>query len=77
MFEEKMKKVVIKIKGMNCGHCEKHVTEELEKVNGVKNIRVSASDGEAYLEVEDFVKEGDLKDAVKRTGYNPVEVING
>ncbi len=69
-----MKKVKIKIEGMSCGHCESHVVEELEKLKGVRNILVSASKGEANLEIEDSVKKGDLIKAVKEAGYNPMEV---
>ncbi len=69
-----MKKVNIKIEGMSCGHCESHVVEELEKLKGVRNILVSASKGEANLEIEDSVKKEDLIKAVKEAGYNPMEV---
>jgi len=69
----KMKKVNIKIEGMSCGHCESHVVEELEKIKGVKNISVSASEGKANLEIEDFVKKNDLENAVKEAGYSPME----
>jgi len=72
-----MKKVKIQIEGMSCGHCESHVAGELEKIKGVDNVLVSASEGEANLEIEDFVKKDDLE-KIKDAGYNPVEVkING
>jgi len=73
-----MKKVKIQIEGISCAHCESHVAGELEKIKGVDNVLVSASEGEANLEIEDFVNENDLKKAVKDAGYNPVGVkING
>jgi len=40
----------------------------------IDNVLVSASEGEANLEIEDFVKKDDLENAIKKAGYTPTKV---
>ena len=35
----------LKVSGLTCGHCVAHVTEELEALNGVKNVSVLLNKG--------------------------------
>ena len=35
----------LKVSGLTCGHCVAHVTEELEALNGVKNVSVLPNKG--------------------------------
>ena len=35
----------LKVSGLTCGHCVAHVTEELEALNGVKNVSVLLNQG--------------------------------
>ena len=36
----------LKVSGLTCGHCVAHVTEELEALNGVKNVSALLNKGE-------------------------------
>ena len=45
----------IKIKGMTCNHCVMAVTKALEKIDGVKNVKVDLAKAEATF---DEVKTG-------------------
>ncbi|MAH48354.1 heavy metal translocating P-type ATPase, partial [Candidatus Pacearchaeota archaeon] len=69
----KMKKVKMDIEGMTCASCAGHVEKELSKI-GAKDISVNAVTGKAFLEVDDSVDGGKLKDAVKEAGYTPLGV---
>lgn len=64
-----MKKLKISIGGMHCASCAANIERSLSKVNGVKNPRVNLIMKKCYAEIEDNVKEEDLKKAVKRAGY--------
>lgn len=64
-----MKKLKIGIEGMHCASCASNIERSLSKVNGVKNPRVNLIMKKCYAEIEDNVKEEDLKKAVKRAGY--------
>ena len=64
-----MKKVTMHIQGMYCASCATNIQRSLCKVNGVKNVRVNMLMKKGYADVEDNVKEEDLKKAIKRAGY--------
>ncbi|WP_039930353.1 heavy-metal-associated domain-containing protein, partial [Anaerostipes caccae] len=65
--ETKMKKT-ISIEGMMCEHCVKHVTDALNKLDGVA-AEVSLSDKNAVVNLEKEVSEEVLKQAVEDAGY--------
>ncbi|MDR2103510.1 MAG: cation transporter [Treponema sp.] len=64
-----MMKTTLKIEGMSCDHCVKHVTEALEEVPGVKSAKVSLKEKSAAVEHGDEVKVDALKAAVVEAGY--------
>jgi copper chaperone CopZ len=35
-----MSEITYSVPGMHCGHCERAVSEELRRVNGVESVRV-------------------------------------
>lgn len=65
----------LKIEGMTCKHCVKHVKEALEELNGVKHVKVSLENKNATLET-DKVNDDMLKNAVSEAGYEVVDIIN-
>ena len=70
--EENIMKVELKIEGMMCGHCEAHVKQALEAVDGVKEALVSHESGTAEVTLEHEVDRALLKNAVENAGYNVV-----
>ncbi|MDR1374977.1 MAG: cation transporter [Treponema sp.] len=64
-----MMKTTLKIEGMSCDHCVKHVKEALEAVEGVKSAQVSLKDNAAQVDHGDGVKLDALKAAVSGAGY--------
>lgn len=67
--EEEMAHKQLKVEGMMCDHCVAHVTEALEGVKGVKNVKVSLTDGTADLDAGLLVKNDALVKAVEDAGY--------
>jgi copper ion binding protein len=65
-------KTTLKIEGMSCEHCVKHVTEALEAVEGVKSAKVSLKDKSAAVDHGDGVQLDALKAAVTEAGYETV-----
>ena len=70
--EENVMKVELKIEGMMCGHCEAHVKQALEAVDGVKEALVSHERGTAEVTLEHEVDRALLKNAVENAGYKVV-----
>lgn len=59
----------LKIKGMSCQHCVKHVTNALQEVAGVTAVKVDLDQANATVETDGSVGEQVLKDAVAEAGY--------
>ncbi len=59
----------IEIKGMMCGHCEKHVKNALEAIDGVTSAEASHEKGTAVVQLSADVADEVLKKAVKDADY--------
>ena len=70
--EVKVMEKVIKVEGMNCGHCEARVNEALKKVDGVSDAVANHTLNEVKLTLSKDVDEKLLKDAVEGAGYKYV-----
>ena len=64
----------IKVKGMMCAHCEAHVKEALEKINGVEEATANHEANLVTLKTSADVAEADLKAAVESAGYEFVGI---
>lgn len=67
-------KKVLKIEGMMCQHCVRHVTKALQEVGGVKEIVVSLEEKQAKITLEKPIEEKVLVDAVVEAGYEVVSI---
>lgn len=61
-------KKTIAIEGMMCEHCVKHVTDALNKLDGV-DAEVSLDDKNACVELKTDISDEELKQAVEDAGY--------
>lgn len=62
----------IKIKGMSCNHCVMAVTRALNEIDGVKDVKVDLSKGEATFDEAGTVDMNLIKDKIKKAGYEVV-----
>ena len=67
--QEDSMKVTLKIEGMMCAHCEKHVKDALEAVEGVLSAEASHKKKRAVVTLEKEVDNALLVAAVKEAGY--------
>ncbi|MBE6117511.1 MAG: heavy metal translocating P-type ATPase [Erysipelotrichaceae bacterium] len=72
--EDKHMKVVMKIEGMMCPHCEMTVKKALEGVAGVISAAADHEKNEAVVEVEGTVDREALKQAVEAKDYKVTEI---
>ena len=63
-----MKKVV-KVNGMNCNHCEMHVQDAIEELDGVLNVKADHNTGTVEIECNKEVPDDMIKTAVEEAGY--------
>ena len=67
--------VVMDIKGMTCEVCPVAIKKSLEKVAGVKSVKVSFEDKKARLTVDDTVTDKTLEEAVQKIGQYKGTVV--
>ena len=71
-IKEEKKMITLKVEGMMCGNCVKHVKEALEKFDGVQAI-VDLNSKMATIMKPDSVSVDDLKKAIIDAGYQIIE----
>lgn len=60
------------VKGMTCGNCVRHVTEEVQGVAGVTNVEVTLETG-AVVVTADSIDDDAIEAAVVEAGYELVK----
>ena len=73
-FEEDLKtmKTTLKIEGMMCKHCQKHVHDALAKMDGVTEVEVSLENKNAVVTSEKEISTADFKKVIDDAGYELV-----
>ena len=71
--EDNSMEKILKIEGMMCGHCEMHVKNALEAIDGVDSALVSHENGTAIVTLSKEVSFDTLKQAVVDQGYKVIE----
>jgi copper chaperone CopZ len=59
----------LRITGMTCNNCVRHVGEALKKVAGVANVEVNLPEGQAMVDHDDLTTLPALVAAVESAGY--------
>ncbi|MEG1800845.1 MAG: cation transporter, partial [Oscillospiraceae bacterium] len=72
--KEKDSMVILKIEGMMCGHCVKHVQAALEGIEGV-TATVDLEKNQATVTSKTAIDTDLLVAAVKNAGYEVTQVI--
>lgn len=77
LHEENVKReeknlTTIKVEGMTCGHCEKRVSEALEKTGKAKNVLAKHEDGTVKF-VDSGITAEEIKKAVEEAGYKIIK----
>jgi Cu2+-exporting ATPase len=72
--EENKVKETVKIEGMMCAMCEKHVKAGLEAVEGISSAAASHEAGTAVITADRDIPEAEIKKAVEDAGYKFVGI---
>ena len=64
----------LKVEGMMCQHCVKHVTDALLGVEGVQSVDVNLKKKEALVVCDSDVADDALRLAVTNAGYEVVKI---
>ncbi len=64
---------LIKIEGMMCSNCERHVKDALENIKGIKVETISYKDKVAIIKA-DRINEDEIKEVISKAGYEVVDI---
>ena len=67
--EEKNMETTLKIKGMMCMHCQKHVTEALSKMAQVTAVEVNLEAGTAKVKASRSISRDEFSKVITEAGY--------
>ena len=70
-----MIRTTIQVSGMICGMCEAHVNDAVRAAFQVKKVSSSRSKGETVIESEKPLDQEKLRQAINKTGYLMLSVI--
>ncbi len=59
----------LRVEGMTCENCVRHVREALERVNGVDDVSLDLTTGQATVEHADAVPSERLALVIENEGY--------
>ena len=70
-FEEELKTMTttLKIEGMMCKHCQKHVHDALANMDGVTSVEVSLEDKSAQVTSDKEISRADFEKVITDAGY--------
>lgn len=60
---------VLRVEGMMCAHCQKHVQEALAKLDGVTNVEVSLENKTATVQMTRDIPFNEFEKTIKDAGY--------
>jgi copper ion binding protein len=61
------------VKGMTCGHCVNHVTEEVKKIAGVTAVDIALETGAVTVTSDHNLTAAEVEAAVVEAGYEFVQ----
>lgn len=70
--ELEMEKITLKIDGMMCQHCQKHVHDALAKMDGVTDVEVSLENNSASVTASKKISRDDFAQVISDAGYELV-----
>lgn len=71
------KQITIKVEGMMCENCEKHVKDALEAIDGVDNAVTSHTEGTAIVTLSKDVDHDVMKTAIEKEDYEVISFEDG
>lgn len=64
---------VLKVEGMMCAHCQKHVTNALAKLDGVTSVDVNLEAKTATVKADRDIPVAEFEKAITDAGYELVK----
>ena len=69
-----MFKITVKVEGLKCPKCEKHVSEAIKETFSVKKVVASHTDKEVMITTKEEIMSEKLGEVIKEAGYQMVDI---
>ncbi len=69
--------IEVKIGGMSCENCARHVREALAKLEGVQKVSINIEGGQALVEASGALDEAEIRQAIEEEGYEVQAIFSG
>lgn len=74
VIESNVNDIEYNIKGMTCAGCEAHIESEVNKLEGIIEVKASHEKGNTVVKYDKTkVTNEEIENAVKKTGYKIIE----
>lgn len=67
--------IEIRIGGMSCENCARHVREALTKLEGVQKVSINIGRGQALVEASGALDEAAIREAIEEEGYEVRAIV--
>ncbi|WP_276881547.1 heavy metal translocating P-type ATPase [Anaerococcus tetradius] len=64
-----LNKMIVKVDGMMCENCAKHVSKALISIAGIENVDIDLANKEALVDYFGSINEKEISDAINEAGY--------
>ena len=68
------KQIIIKVDGMKCNHCASKVQTELNKINGVKSVKVNLESKKVTIKYKKDIDLDNIRSVIDNLGYSFIGV---
>lgn len=68
-----MKKIILKVDGIECGGCEKRIQNSVKMIDKVQEVVASHENGTVSVIVEEGVNEQEIKEKIEEIGFKVKE----
>lgn len=69
-----MYKIKIKVEGLKCTHCERHVNEAIKEAFLVKKVTSSHTDKEVVITSKADIDNEKIKEVIEEAGYQVLDI---
>ena len=68
-----MVEITVKVEGLKCPMCEKHVCEAIEKAYKVESVKASHKKGEVVIICKDSIPSDELATIINNEGFKAID----
>lgn len=69
-----MFKITVKVEGLKCANCERHINEAISEAFAPKKVQSSHTENKTVIMTKKDIDEEKLKKVIEEAGYQAIEI---